>query len=87
MFNPHSGDVFASLDMTLYVDYLCWMDSTKQQIYVVRSQTLIEKLEIWIDSFSGEDNSSKIKAPSRFLVSGEYIWINQIIKKQKTNQI
>ena len=31
-FNPHSGHVVASLDTTLYDDYLCLVVSNKQQI-------------------------------------------------------
>ena len=31
-FNPHPGHVVASLDRTLYNDYLCLVASNKQQI-------------------------------------------------------
>ena len=31
-FNPHPGHVVASLDKTLYDDYLCLVASNKQQI-------------------------------------------------------
>ena len=37
-FNPHPGHVVASLDKTLYDNYLCLVASNKQQIYVGRSQ-------------------------------------------------
>ena len=36
-FNPHPGHVFASLNKTLYDDYLCLVALNKQQIYVGRS--------------------------------------------------
>ena len=38
-FDPHPGHVVASLDKALYDDYLCLVNSNKQQIYVERSQT------------------------------------------------
>ena len=33
-FNQHAGKVVASLDKTLYNDYVCVVASNKQQIYV-----------------------------------------------------
>ena len=36
MFNPHPGHVVASLDKTLYDDYLCLVASNKQQIQWTR---------------------------------------------------
>ena len=41
-FNPNPSHVFASLDKTLYDDYLCLVASTKQQIYVSKSETSTE---------------------------------------------
>ena len=35
-FNPHPGHVVASLDKTLYDDYLCLVASNKQQIQWTR---------------------------------------------------
>ena len=37
-FNPHSGHVVASLDKTLYDDYLCLVASNKQQIQWTRTR-------------------------------------------------
>ena len=62
-FNPHSGHVVASLDETLYDDYLCFAASNKQQIYMGRSQTSTGKLQNTVNPLVGEDNLSKIKAP------------------------
>ena len=42
-FNPHPGHVVASLDKTLYDDYLCLVASNKLQIYVGRSQNVKRK--------------------------------------------
>ena len=42
--NPHPDDVVASLDKTLYDDYLCLVASNKQQIYLGRSHKLTKKL-------------------------------------------
>ena len=46
-FNPHSGHVVASLDGVLYDDYLCLVASSKQQIYMERSQMSTGKLGKW----------------------------------------
>ena len=46
-FNPLPGNVVATLDNTLYDDYLCLVASNKQQIYVGRSQTSTVKLGKW----------------------------------------
>ena len=43
-FNPHPGHVVASLDKALYDDYLCLVASSKQQIYVRRSETSTGKV-------------------------------------------
>ena len=43
-FNAHPGHVAASLDKTLYDDYLCFVALNKQQIYVERSQRSTGKL-------------------------------------------
>ena len=45
-FNPHPGHVVASLDKTLYDDYLCLVASNKQQIQWTRIQR--NPLEHWI---------------------------------------
>ena len=42
------GYVDASLDKAFYYDYLCWVASNKQQIYVERSQTSTGKLGKWL---------------------------------------
>ena len=42
-FHPHPGHVVASLDKTLYDNYLCLVASNKQQIYVGRSQNVNRK--------------------------------------------
>ena len=44
-FNPHPGQVVASLDKTLYDHYICLVASNKQQSYEARCQTLIESLK------------------------------------------
>ena len=42
-FNPHPGHVVASLDKTLYDNYLCLVASNKQQIYEGRGQNVNRK--------------------------------------------
>ena len=47
-FNLHPGHVVASLDKTLYDDYLCLVASNKKQFYVGRSLvTSAVKLGQW----------------------------------------
>ena len=49
-FNPHPGHVVASLDKTLYDNYLCLVASNKQQIYVGRSQNANRKARKMVNS-------------------------------------
>ena len=60
-FNQNPSRVVASLDKALYGSYLCLAASSKQQIYVGRSQL---ESSIAVRSKAGVDDSSKIKAPS-----------------------
>ena len=46
-FNLHPGHVVASLDKTLYDDYLCLVALNKQQIYMGRSPRPTGKLGKW----------------------------------------
>ena len=62
MFNLHPGLVVASLDKTICDDYLCLVASSKQQIYMGRSQNVNWKVWNTVNSNAGED-LSKIKAP------------------------
>ena len=77
--NPHPGHVVASLDKTLYDDYLCLVDLNKQQIYVVRNQRSTGKLgKCQLLSRCGFDQRI---AHGRFLVKGGKRCIYQSIKR------
>ena len=55
-FNPHPGHIVASLDKTLYDDYLCLVASNKQQIQWTRIRR--NPQEHWIigNSYAGADS-------------------------------
>ena len=56
-FNPHPSHVVASLDKTLYDDYLCLVASNKQQIQWTRIRKNPEEHWITGNSQAGVDSS------------------------------
>ena len=69
-FNSHPCLVVASLDKTLYDNYLCLMESSKQEIEEVRSKIQAENVKTRSTPKSGCLGSSYVYRLCRFLVTG-----------------
>ena len=65
-FNPHSGLVVASLDKTLYDDYLCLVASNKQQIQWQEFEEIHRNIgssetpkQVWVPLITNPGNEKK----------------------------
>ena len=73
--NPHPGHVVASLDNTLYNDYLCLMTSNKQQIQLAKIQKNPHKHWIYGNSLAGavSSNHEVVKAMKIVRIAQQFV--------------